>query len=1016
MYGGEQMPVTSYNALFLHCDAVILDLQAWDTSNVTDMSKTFERMFKIKKLDISSFDTSKVTTMEDMFVYFADDTDYKTLDLRHFDVSRVTDFKDMFEFAHIRSINLDNWKTPVATTMYGMFWCCHTNEIYMRKLEIPEDCDFSKFFHNNGGSKGTDTCVYLKNVEMRNRLMSKAAEYGEARIRYIVDDDYGTLSDSSLEKFYVYNTYEVNYYKVSLTNEFKAELNKTDGKMTVSGYTWQAGDPLPNPAPDISVKYKDKVISYAGMFAGMNTEVLDLSEFNTDNIDSFAEMFKNCKDIKKLDLSGFRIDNDDDVKDMLKGTCASHSGTPVMGTIDDEVSASILNDSSKTGIDTTKLTFKKMYVVRFDAGGGSGSMPDMAVDEGGSITLPECSFTAPEGATFDRWDAGKPGDSFTPIKSCTVKALWSHTHTAVKTVAKAPDCTTKGNIEYWTCKLCGACFRDEACTDEISKEDTVIAALGHEWGEWVTTDPATADHDGMEERTCYRNAAHKEQRIVYAHTIVPEWEIRFDDEKIFQTGENSYEAVYTGKRIQPYVKVVHAGRVCALGVDYTLKYGKNTAACSEGATVTVKGKGSLKGQKTLTFSIAKKDLSEQDVIVGGTVYETGKNPEPIVAYHGTILKKGKDYKIEDSGTGSVTIKAVEGSNFEGQNTVTVTAVEKDHLKSHKIRADLKAMDVSYNLDPKVPGTELTVKNAAGETLVRNVDYFISYSDNIHAGKVNLVIIGAGAYTGSVKKSFKIKPASGAVISMTMDKTAYEYSKTGVKPQITVKATVDGFTTTLREGKDYTCKLSNNKKPGTGNIKLSFKGDYQGTKYSGGTVFTINPAEADYSSMKITASDMVFTKPGVYKPKVSITVNGEMMKKTDYELVYPNGGKMDAPGFMTIGIKLKGKNYTTLLSDISVTAQIVSGKIDISKAKPVLLLGGKPVKSIPLKKNSGVEPAVKIGNKTISGAEFQSNFEVIYADSAAAGKATIIIKARSTSEYAGMCMGSFKITKAELGVE
>ena len=187
-------------------------------------------------------------------------------------------------------------------------------------------------------------------------------------------------------------------------------------------------------------------------------------------------------------------------------------------------------------------------------------------------------------------------------------------------------------------------------------------------------------------------------------------------------------------------------------------------------------------------------------------------------------------------------------------------------------------------------------------------------------------------------------------------------------------------------------------------------------YSGNTDFTINAADADYSSMEIYAADMVFTKAGVYKPKVNITVNGELLKKADYEVTYPNGGKMDAPGYMTIGIKLKGKNYTTPFDYISVTARIVSGKTDISKAKPVVLMGGKAVKSVAWKTDPGAEAGIMIKGKLISGDEFNSNFIVTVADCAVPGKATLIIRARSTSDYAGMCVGTIKVTKAELGVE
>ena len=52
-------------------------------------------------------------------------------------------------------------------------------------------------------------------------------------------------------------------------------------------------------------------------------------------------------------------------------------------------------------------------------------------------------------------------------------------HSGVKTSAVAATCTDTGNIEYWTCDACGKIYSDEACTNEIAIEDTVIAATGH---------------------------------------------------------------------------------------------------------------------------------------------------------------------------------------------------------------------------------------------------------------------------------------------------------------------------------------------------------------------------------------------------------------------------------------------------------------------------------------------------------------------------------------------------------
>ena len=51
-------------------------------------------------------------------------------------------------------------------------------------------------------------------------------------------------------------------------------------------------------------------------------------------------------------------------------------------------------------------------------------------------------------------------------------------HSAEKVEAKDATATEDGNIEYWYCAACGKYFKDEALTEEITEEDTVIPATG----------------------------------------------------------------------------------------------------------------------------------------------------------------------------------------------------------------------------------------------------------------------------------------------------------------------------------------------------------------------------------------------------------------------------------------------------------------------------------------------------------------------------------------------------------
>ncbi|MGN0641964.1 MAG: hypothetical protein ACI4JJ_02345 [Huintestinicola sp.] len=103
-------------------------------------------------------------------------------------------------------------------------------------------------------------------------------------------------------------------------------------------------------------------------------------------------------------------------------------------------------------------------------------------------------------------------------------------HTLVKTERIEATCTGKGNIEYWTCTVCGKLFADENGTTEIT--DTIIDENGHmfsaDWssddeyhwhiclngcgeisgkdvhsfGEWKITKNPTPEADGIKERIC----------------------------------------------------------------------------------------------------------------------------------------------------------------------------------------------------------------------------------------------------------------------------------------------------------------------------------------------------------------------------------------------------------------------------------------------------------------------------------------------------------------------------------
>ena len=132
--------------------------------------------------------------------------------------------------------------------------------------------------------------------------------------------------------------------------------------------------------------------------------------------------------------------------------------------------------------------------------------------------------TLENGHTFGDWSVvqeateSKDGRQERVCKYCGTKESKSipatgHAHDMKKVAAKDATCTEQGNKEYYTCSKCGLFYSDANGNNEISKEDWVLAAKGHSYGEWVVSKEATQTTDGEETRTC-KTCGNKETRVI----------------------------------------------------------------------------------------------------------------------------------------------------------------------------------------------------------------------------------------------------------------------------------------------------------------------------------------------------------------------------------------------------------------------------------------------------------------------------------------------------------------------
>ena len=76
------------------------------------------------------------------------------------------------------------------------------------------------------------------------------------------------------------------------------------------------------------------------------------------------------------------------------------------------------------------------------------------------------------------------------------------THSTVCVEEKPAACTEAGSSQYYRCEVCGKLFRDEAGTEEITLEDTVLAPLGHSIVKVEAKEPTDTENGNLDYYTC----------------------------------------------------------------------------------------------------------------------------------------------------------------------------------------------------------------------------------------------------------------------------------------------------------------------------------------------------------------------------------------------------------------------------------------------------------------------------------------------------------------------------------
>lgn len=505
-----------------------------------------------------------------------------------------------------------------------------------------------------------------------------------------------------------------------------------------------------------------------------------------------------------------------------------------------------------------------------------------------------------------------------------------------------------------------------------------------------------------------------------------------------------------GKVQKPTPVVLVGTKKLKANKDFTVEYpstvlqdGEETAYRLPGVyEIVIKGKGNYRGQRTVNLTVTDTVIPMSKVSVAAVkacgYTGTALEPELAVKYGQSVLSEGVDYWVSfennvDVGTATAILEGI--GKYSGVRRVsfkiTGQAISKATVTG--------LQSLVYNGEEQT--IELGLQMKVGDTLIdlqKGKDYTVSYLNMEHAGTATAIFTGKGAYTGTLKKTFKIgafdlgeDAGKQFVIESGM---AVPYAKGGAmpKPKVIFRGTV------LTEGRDYTLKYSNNKAVAdvgsekAPTVTVMGKGDFKGSR-----AVTFGITGQDIGRATLTAADKVYQdKANIYKTKVTVTDEDgkKLAAKKDYnaDVAYTYKDR-------TIVKNLQGKNPADAVEIVREAGETVDWADIIPVGTCILVTvtakedgnyTGSLTGSYRIVGADISKATVKVETQTYTGAAVEpgkdkitvtlkgqpvppENYEIVrYADNVKKGKGTVVIK--GVGNYGGTKTVKFTIGSKGIG--
>lgn len=357
---------------------------------------------------------------------------------------------------------------------------------------------------------------------------------------------------------------------------------------------------------------------------------------------------------------------------------------------------------------------------------------------------------------------------------------------------------------------------------------------------------------------------------------------------------DAWNLTYSEKAYEPEITVKDGSTLLSKDLDYTVTYKNNINAGT--ATVEVSGIGDYTGTVSTTFTIQQEYISSTSVeIEAGDKIYTGTEITPIVTVtskKGTVLKLGTDYSIKyadnvNAGWATITITGL--GNYKN-------SISESFIIDAKNVADatvtLSQNEFIYDGTAKTP----SVTVAFGETtLIENIDYTLTYTNQYSAGTAVVTIAGMGNYTGSRSEQYKIIQLNNiASADIVLSQTEFIYDGTEKMPEITL--TFEGKT--LVENVDYRVVVANNTEIGTATVTISGMGSWNGSVER---TFSIEKESIVNATVTLSATEVIYNGTE-QKPEVIVKLGEKpLVAEIDYTVSYESNVNAGVATVLITGI-------------------------------------------------------------------------------------------------------------------